>query len=192
MNVGKNGCRKIVTNPWKVGDIYAYRFHSKKATEYGIYNKYILFQKIDDDEWYEGFIFSRVHIYDKIYDKIPLLEDIEKSRLLPIDNPESFINGNAIWPLKFNAVLSLLEEHDYPEKYFSYLCNSLDFPQTPKYKKMFVEHPWKNLEKWLCEYYVMWQKYEYNTTTNSVMTKEGQSVQSKGTEVINDAKKRCN
>ena len=37
--------RPIVTNPWNIGDVYAYRFHTKNVGEY-FSGKYILFQKV--------------------------------------------------------------------------------------------------------------------------------------------------
>lgn len=148
------------TNPWEIGDVYAYRFHSKKSKKYGMYNKYILFQKIDDDEWYDGFVFSRVHIYEKIYENLPVHGNIDFGRLLPIDIPDSSIEDEVIRPLNMNAVLSLIRAREYPCKYFTYICSFTDFTITPKYQKMFADHPWKNLEEWLCEYIVMWQHRE--------------------------------
>ena len=31
----------FISNPWEIGDFYAYCLHTKKAQEYGLKNKYI-------------------------------------------------------------------------------------------------------------------------------------------------------
>lgn len=162
-----NSEEAMQTHPWEIGDVYAYQFHSKKAKKYGIYNKYILFQKIDNDEWYDGFIFSRVHIYDRIYDQLPYgITDF--GQLLPLDAPLPFFEGRAIRPLNMNAVLSMVKAKEYPEKHLTYICSFTDFPRTEKHQKMFADHPWKNLEEdWLCEYISMWQSYNYILKDNN-------------------------
>lgn len=52
------------TNPWNIGDVYAYQFHSKQATELGLSGKYILIQKLADIEYFENTIYSVVQVFD--------------------------------------------------------------------------------------------------------------------------------
>lgn len=54
-----------------------------------MYGKYIVFQKIGEEETYAG-EFSRVQIFDKLFEEIPEPSDLEGVRLLPVDNPENF------------------------------------------------------------------------------------------------------
>lgn len=171
-NSQHNEIKQKYMNPWEIGDIYAYKFSSKYAKKYNIDGKYILFQKIDDTQWSDNYIFSRIHIYDKLYDCLPEEKDITDIRLLPIDNPLCYVENEPIWPLNINAVLTSINEKDYPKKNFTFISNSTIFPETPKYEKSFAEYPWKNLEKWLCQYYILWQDYNYNLKNNHVFLKD--------------------
>lgn len=60
---------EFVRNPWNVGDVYAYQFHTDFAKEKGLFGKYILFQKIGDTEWYSGWILSIIQVFDRVFDE---------------------------------------------------------------------------------------------------------------------------
>lgn len=68
-----------------------------------MYGKYIVFQKIGGEETYAGEFYSRVQIFDKLFEEVPELSDPEGVRLLPVDNPENFpLEGNSdtqLYPL---------------------------------------------------------------------------------------------
>lgn len=74
-------------NPWNINDIYAYQFNGEKAHQLGLFGKYILIQKIADQISYNDWIFSRIHVFDKIFDDIPSITDIDNLRLLPLIEP---------------------------------------------------------------------------------------------------------
>lgn len=74
-------------NPWNVGDVYAYEFHSDNAQKYGLIGKYILFQKIGNVSYYDGEVFSAIQVFDNIFDFVPTLNEIENLRILPLVNP---------------------------------------------------------------------------------------------------------
>ena len=117
---------EFIRNPWNIGDIYAYQFYSEMSKEHGLYGKYIPFQKIADEEWYDGWILSRVQIYDKVFDELPTLFDLEGIRILPFDKPERFFpNGyNDDFPLHLNAVMIRYTNKEYPEKNYHLLVIS--------------------------------------------------------------------
>ena len=61
---------EFIRNPWNIGDIYAYQFHSEKSEQMGLLGKYIPFQKLGDVEWCDGWILSRIQIYDRVFDQV--------------------------------------------------------------------------------------------------------------------------
>ena len=101
---------EFIRNPWNIGDVYAYKFHSETSKEFGLWGKYIPFQKIGNEEWCEGWILSRVQVYDKVFDEVPLLSDLEQARILPLDRPDGFIIGSRdtdAFPLCLSATIQI-------------------------------------------------------------------------------------
>ncbi len=74
-----------VTNPWNIGDHYAYKIHTKYAKMNDCYGKYLVFAKVgnklveysDPDEYYSVLV-----IYSKIFDEIPQISDLKDIRFL--------------------------------------------------------------------------------------------------------------
>ena len=85
------GNKKIKVEPvfkrniWNVGDYYAYEFHKKNSQELGIQSKYIVIKKIKDNYYGDTmFYYNIVYIYNKIFDEIPTLKDLENVNYLPL------------------------------------------------------------------------------------------------------------
>ena len=53
---------KIYRCEWKFGDVFAYRLESDLAKERGLYGRYFLIQKIDEDIWYPGHVVPIVYV----------------------------------------------------------------------------------------------------------------------------------
>ncbi len=47
---------------WKIGDVFAYRLESELAQKRGLYGRYFLIRKIDEDTWYPGHIVPIVYV----------------------------------------------------------------------------------------------------------------------------------
>lgn len=72
-------------NIWNVGDYYAYEFHKKNSQELGIQSKYIVIKKIKDNYYGDTMLYYNiVYIYNKIFDEIPTLKDLENVNYLPL------------------------------------------------------------------------------------------------------------
>lgn len=154
---------EFIRNPWNVGDIYAYQFHSDLSKDIGLFGKYIPFQKIADDEGYDGWFFSRVQMYDMVSDVLLTLGDLEGVRILPFDNPDRFPprGKNDDWPLSMNALMIRDSKREFPEKHFSFIGNQPDSANMP-HAHINVSCFWYDMEKqWLCPYYQLWREYEY-------------------------------
>lgn len=156
---------EFIRNPWNIGDLYAYQFHSETSKEFGLYGKYIVFQKIGNEEWCEGWILSRVQIYDKLFDEVPILNDLEEVRILPFDLPNGFITGKRdtdVFPLCLNAPMLWYKKRDYSDKYFTFIGNQEDKMHYPIEAINFSIHNWKDMEwEYLCSYYQAWRNYDY-------------------------------
>lgn len=69
----KNGRRRVCICQWEMGDIFAYRLESELAKEKGLWGRYFLIQKVDEDIWYPG------HIIPIVYVKITADENLPSS-----------------------------------------------------------------------------------------------------------------
>lgn len=150
-----------VYNPWEIGDVYAYRFSTECAKEKGLYGKYILMQKIGDVEGCNQLTFSRIYIYDKLFDEIPTISAIKNVRLLPIDTPQRTAETLYDFPLNMNAIMDFYKKSEYPEKRLTYLGNAEVEIETPCYISR-AYYGWYRLEEnWLCSFYLQWRTKTY-------------------------------
>ena len=60
---------------WQIGDVFAYRLESDLAKDKGVYGRYLLLQKIDEDIWEYGSTIPIVYVKITADDKIPTSED---------------------------------------------------------------------------------------------------------------------
>jgi len=147
---------KINQNLWNIGDVYAYQFHTEESTKYGVCDKYMILQKIDEEKYLSGKLIMRVHVFDKLFDDIPILESIRKVRLLPLDFPTSTRN------LRMNIWLGLEKEKEYPIEYLTYLGN-MPIPENVVRKPSFSSDAcWFNIEGW-SRYFQLWNGVDYET-----------------------------
>lgn len=156
--------QSFVTNPWNVGDIFAYKFHTKAAESAGFASKYIVFQKIADVEFYENTFFSAVHVFDEVFDHVPLLDEVKNQRILPLITPNKTDDQ---WKLRnqyipsfewyLSATMILNQKKDFPEKYTWYIGNCKvqeTHCEANSMSSMFWEK--EGMEAWLIEYYTQW------------------------------------
>jgi len=156
---------EFIRNPWDIGDVYAYQFHSEGSKESGLFGKFIPIQKIGNEEWYDGWILSRVQIYDKVFDSSPVLDDLKDIRLLPFDTPDLFITGErdvVHFPIRMNSVLESYHARDYPKKHLTYVGNRPDDRRMPLSCINSGSYPWRTIDDWLCYYYQSWRDFDYS------------------------------
>jgi hypothetical protein len=156
---------EFIRNPWNIGDVYVYQFHSEESKKFGLFGKYIALQKIADEKWCDGWILSRVQIYDKVFIELPSLYALEDVRLLPFDKPDLFITGERdvdSFPLCLNAVMVRGKKGDYSEKYFTMIGNKTESAYSPFAKINISTYDWKDMEQgFLCLYYQAWRDFVY-------------------------------
>ena len=158
--------KRFVKNPWNIGDVYAYRFHTNIAEKEGLLGKYILFHKVGDVEYYDGVVFSVVQVYNMAFDQIPRIEDINVGKILPLVAPPN-IDGTPkniaeyvpsfTWYLQ--ATMIYEQASDYPIDYLFFVFYLNVCPKEFSGNGMtdFVLEK-DGMEEWLCYYYSNWRK----------------------------------
>ena len=159
---------EIDMNPWQLNDVYAYQFNNKISQENGVLGKYILIQKIGQEDYWNGST-MRIHFYDKIFNEMPTLEDMHGLRILPLDYPgKTAYNDDAvecittkkkesIWMSTF---MILYKKSEYPKKHLTFLGNTQGLPNTNKKHQSLS---WFGIDTWLYQFYMKWQGIEYDT-----------------------------
>lgn len=172
------GNKKIKVEPvfkrniWNVGDYYAYEFHKKNSQELGIQSKYIVIKKIDDSYYGDSMIYYNiVYIYNKIFDEIPTLKDLENVDYLPLsrkaeedlfrkepDEELRKIMAEAVNERVLDPLLGDLQNdkiNDYKSKYFHFIGNDTKkLPKPPLNTNTFLD--FKYLERDLCIFLKDW------------------------------------
>lgn len=172
------GNKKIKVEPvfkrniWNVGDYYAYEFHKKNSQELGIQSKYIVIKKIKDNYYGDTmFYYNIVYIYNKIFDEIPTLKDLENVNYLPLsgkaeedlfrkepDEELRKIMAEAVNERVLNPLLGDLQNdkiNDYKSKYFHFIGNDTKkLPKPPLNTNTFLD--FKYLERDLCIFLKDW------------------------------------
>lgn len=160
---------EYVTNPWKVGDLYAYKFHTIRAKEVDVSGKYMLFQKIGNMEYCDNIILSVIQVYDKIFDDFPNLEDVQGVRVLPLVVP---LDGSGTefqkreytpsFQYYLKAYMIPINSKSYPKKHFAYIGN-VQMKEDHYAGNKLTYHYWSSntMEDWLLEYYFSWRHVKY-------------------------------
>lgn len=159
----------IITNPWNIGDVYAYCFHSKRSINRGTYGKYIMLQKIGDVTYMDGRKLSLVQVFDKIFESVPSEVNIDDMRILPFDVAERFMPSgrNLDFPkLNISAILEMDKASNYPKKHLTFI-GSYSIPDNisvhVRWGNIFF---WASIESTLLDYLEMWENYSYSLLEN--------------------------
>lgn len=160
--------REYIHDPWNVGDVYAYQFHTKDAEDKGFLNHYIVFQKVGKFGPIENRS-SIVQVYDRIFDHVPTLTEIRGIRILPLTSiPNERYKTDREYRLywgfekSLQVMMECLNAYSYPTKYLTYVGNQ--FVQEKEFLwGEFGDFVWERngMEEWLIAFYLEWQGIEY-------------------------------
>jgi len=163
--------KQFISNPWSIGDLYAFCFYSEASKDRGIYNKYIILQKIGDEYSYNKIKYSRVQIYNKIYDYIPKKQEIYSEKLLPLIGPfdkSRMLFGEKQFNIEnfFNRLLFLDRNSEKIKKYYIYIENDTNF------KNLNIKDqdtaPFSCVDEWVGSLYFDWKNYDYIENENGI------------------------
>lgn len=76
---------------WNIGDIYVYKLTQKESDGTSYKDKYVVFQKINDVTEYNDDIVPIVYFYDKIFNNIPSIEELNKINYLVMKHSKTYI-----------------------------------------------------------------------------------------------------
>jgi len=150
-------------NLWNVGDVYAYQFNTEASKGLNAYGKYILLQKIGEGKHLLDEVLTRIHVFDKLLDNVPAIEDVTKIRLLP------FRQRDKEGSLSMNGLVDLFKKGDYPVNFLTYVGN-VQPPANKVFKELHPPSPsaWKFIEEQLCYKLKCWHDVEYEMIEEGV------------------------
>lgn len=165
--------QEYVQNPWEVGDLYAFQFQSEESKQKGLFGKFLVFQKIGDEEWKDsGKIWkcSRIQVFDRAFERIPELTDLNEVRILPQVMPSRYFfeHGKDQPPLQMNSLFFRNSKRSFPEKQFYYVGNQSDrfgYPVAPFWRSLRF---WMSCEEDMIAYFAAWQHESYRVTEQGV------------------------
>ena len=155
--------RRPDQNLWNIGDVYAYQFHTDEAKKYGAFGKYMVLQKIAEDNFSPKHDkVMRVHVYDKLFEQVPMLDEIKNIRLLPIDF------STTSRKLYMSTWVMLEKKRDYPVNNLTFIGNTSFPPNKARGHELFYSHAhWFSIEGWSM-YFPQWQGVEYETVEEGI------------------------
>lgn len=146
---------------WKLGDIFAYQLVSKKSEDFGVFNKYLIFQKVGESEVYSKKIIPIIRVSKRIYDDIPNVEDyLSSSKMIWFGSPKEYEKNKLIIysdTFLYDKKMYVESLKSYP-KNIIYLGNSLPIKKEYKEGKIIGENysKWKEFEESFFEFYELW------------------------------------
>lgn len=153
---------KIDMNLWNVNDIYAYQFHDKISKENDAYGKYMLIQKIGEGDDGEN-IKMRIHVFDRLFEELPTIEEMNGLRILPLDYPNYTHN------LRTNILMFMWNKKGYPSDYLTYIGNKPAPPNVVTRACNYSEAIWEQIE-YFSRYFKQWHGVNYETIEEGIFT----------------------
>ena len=155
--------KEFIRNPWNLGDVYAYELKSEESVEVGISGKYIIIQKIMDEEWYDDYMVSRVQVFDKIFETLPEIKDLQNLRILPFSNPKRYTEDFKGFQedVSMNIAMLRYKIRDYKEKEYIYIGNQEPKNIYPITHQNISYCYWSSLDEMFSIFYEDWKNYDY-------------------------------
>lgn len=156
--------QEINRNLWNINDVYAYKFHRGIELKHDMDNKYILIQKIGEGiDKSSGKTTMRIQVFDRVFDYLPTLNDVGDIRILPLDFPTRVnMKDDPIW---MSALIHRDRKSDYPEKCLTFVGNKQGPPNNRIVNRNVT---WCDIDRWLSNFYRLWQGIEYETIGEGV------------------------
>ena len=154
-------------NPWNMNDVYAYQFSGKdemveNAEQYA--GKYIVMQKVGERPLNKNAsMIMSVQIFDKIFDTLPSLQDLEKVRILPTIHPSYSRSRKR---LTMSLYLELYIKKDYPAGQLTYIGNCPPRPYLSECHEGQIY--WSSVPSWTLAYMKFWKDLQYENPREGV------------------------
>ena len=157
----------IDQNLWNIGDVYVYQFHTEKSKEHGTCGKYVLLQKMGASPLTSGWpaperIFMMIHVFNKLFDDMPTLKDMEGVRLLPMSET---VNEE----LLMSRLMELNKKKHYPKAHLTFLGNA-SVPSNKKIMPSVTPVYWNEIEEVLNYCFSKFQDKEYEEIDEGIFS----------------------
>lgn len=152
-------------NPWNLYDVYAYQFHGKESEERGVAGKYMVLQKIGEGIPFTNLktVVMRLQVFDRIFDELPSLDDLNNVRLLPLDFPTRVdFKRNPIW---MSGLFDIGKKALYQSEYLIYLGNFVGPSNNMMNKHVLL---WENNDENLYHFHSLWKNISYETVGDGI------------------------
>ncbi len=147
---------------WNIGDIFAYQLNSNKSKDYGVYGKYIVFQKTAESESYPKKIVPIIRVACKIYEIIPNMDDyLNEKKIIWFGTPKDYQEGKLIIyndSFLYDKKMYVKSIKSYPDC-LTFIGNSYPIKKEYREAKIIGENydEWKNFEESYFEFYDKWK-----------------------------------
>lgn len=158
----------VTTNPWNVGDCYAYLLHSDKSKKSGFFEKYVVFHKIGETVLCEK-VYSVLEIFNSVFDRLPSLSDIQNAPVLPLISPPG-VDGGPVsiddyvpsFDSYLRACFLISKKSEYPKSYLTYIGNIISSKSRLSEREVSFLHWYKDdMEEWLLDFISEWESIDY-------------------------------
>ena len=152
---------------WQLGDVFAYKLQEEVSKEYGYFEKYIAFRKIDEIGVWPGHIVPVIEVYYKIWDDIPTIEELREVKLLPISLYPTVLLFHPDEPPLYRIHIDIESERNIPKDRLFFLGNMSSevrafSPEVSQHNDMncvrFKNDGW-NIELTTLKLYHLWEEY---------------------------------
>ena len=152
-------------NLWNLFDLYAYELHDAESKKRGVYGGYVVLQKIGEGiPLRESTVYMRIQMFDKIFDKLPSIDDLKDVRILPFDLPKRVTLPND--PVHMSTYIGVFKNRNYPRKYLHYIGNSIVNQNCSNFNRNL--HSWCQIEDDILFYSDLWTGIKYETVSEGV------------------------
>lgn len=119
-------------NPWKTGDVLAYRFTSADSYQAGIKGKYILLQKVGETMGYEGETLPVLRIFNHVFSPgedfrtfstYPLLPNVDRKLAMGFKRKTNRLDALEEYVRLTNLSPGILSASDFPKRKVEVLFN---------------------------------------------------------------------
>lgn len=150
----------FVHNPWNVGDVYAFQFIKDEYACYGLKHKYVLLQKIGNTkpEGSKKYPCSVIQVFNKVFDEIPVLKEIQGLKPLNMDVHERFFFDDKRPPV-LKLIMDMYKKSEYSPKRFIFIGNDIISGKTVFPWNDWEKYSWRYLEDLVIECYIDWQNH---------------------------------
>lgn len=151
----------FISNPWEIGDVYAYKFHTEDSKKWGVSGKYIVLQKVGNILYYDDFFLSVIQVFDCVFDELPSIKDIQNVRLLPL-TPRPYEHYYPNFEHFLCCDMLYFSKKDYEEDYF-YHIGRTSITEEEQFNKEHncSELSWYDISDCLSQMYSVWHGVEY-------------------------------